>query len=327
MRLIGLILVVASLVLAPGASEAQQAGRVYRVGYLLLPPLAEKPSTERQAFLDGLRERGYDEGRNVIIDYRSAAWNPELLPMLAEELVARKVDIILSAGPQATLAAREATKTIPIVMIAEIDPVESGFVTSLSRSGTNITGFGGSIPSLAGKRLELLREVAPQVALVSVIWNPNNLAATAEWKGTQAAARTLKINLESVEVRRAEDFVAALPKIARRQSVAIVMIQDTLTYAYRVILAEFAAKNRIPAIMAGHAFAEAGGLMSYGSKISDLFRRAAHQVDRILKGAKPADLPIERPTKFELVINLKTAKALGLTIPQSLLVRADEILE
>jgi putative ABC transport system substrate-binding protein len=183
------------------------------------------------------------------------------------------------------------------------------------------------VPGLAGKRLELLREAAPQAALISVIWNPNNVAATAEWKGTQVAARTLKVNLESVEVRRAEDFVAALPKIARRQSVAIVMIQDTLTYAYRVILAEFAVKNRIPAIMAGHAFAEAGGLMSYGSKISDLFRRAAHQVDRILKGAKPADLPIERPTKFELVINARTAKALGLTIPQSLLVRADEIIE
>ena len=297
------------------------------MGYLLLPPLAEKPSAERQAFLDGLRERGYEAGRNVIIDYRSAAWDAELLPDLAAELVARKVDVILSAGPQATLAAREATKAIPIVMIAEIDPVESGLVASLSRSGTNITGFSGSVPGLAGKRLEFLREAVPRVTHVSVIWNPNNVAATAEWKGTQAAARTLKISLDSVEVRSAEDFVAALPRLARRQPGAIVMIQDTLTYVYRVILAEFAAKNRIPAMMAGHAFAEAGGLMSYGPKISVLFRRAAHQVDRILKGAKPAELPIEQPTTFELVINMKTAKALGLTIPQTLLQRADQVIE
>src|SRR5437899_7154174 len=324
MRLIGLVLTLSLLTAL--AAEAEQAAKVARIGYLLLPPLAEKPTAERQAFLQGLRELGYDEGRNVIIEYRSAAWNRELLPDLAAELVARKVDVILAAGPQATLAAREATKTIPIVMIVEVDPIESGLVASL-RPVANVTGFSGNMAGLGGKRLELLREAVPRVSYISVIWNPGNPAATSEWKESQAAARTLGMKLESVEVRGAEDFVAALARISRRPPAAVVMIEDTLTYAYRSILAEFTVKNRVPAIMAGQAFAEAGGLMSYRARISDLFRRAASQVDKILKGAKPADLPIEQPTKFELVINLKTAKALGLTIPQTLLQRADQLIE
>jgi putative ABC transport system substrate-binding protein len=326
MRRIGLAVVLIVTVLAPLA-EAEQAAKVARIGYLLLPPLAEKPSAERQAFLQGLRELGYDEGRNVVIEYRSAAWNRELLPDLAAELVARNVDVILAAGPQATLAAREATKMIPIVMVVEVDPIESGLVASLSRPVGNVTGFSGNMAGLGGKRLELLREAVPHVLRVSVIWNPSNPAATSEWKETQAAARTLGMNLEPVEVRGAEDFVAALPRILRRQPAAVLMIEDTLTYAYRAILAEFTLKNRVPAITAGQAFAEAGGLMSYGARMSDLFRRAARQVDKVLRGGKPADLPVERPTKFELVINLKTAKALGLTIPQSILVRADQVIE
>jgi len=312
--------------LAPLAVQGQQAGKVARIGYLLLAPLTEKPSAERQAFLQGLREIGYDEGRNVIMEYRSAAWNRELLSDLAAELVARNVDVILSAGPQASRAAQAATKTIPIVMIVEVDPIESGLVASL-RPRTNVTGFSGNMAGLGGKRLELLREAVPQISQVSVIWNPGNPAASSEWKETQVAARTLGMKLESVEVRRAEDFVAALPRIARRVPVAVVMIQETLTYTYRAILAEFTLKNRVPAIMAGQSFAEAGGLMSYGPRMSDLFHRAARQVDKILKGAKPADLPVEQPTKLELVINLKTAKALGLTIPQSVLGRADQVIQ
>ncbi len=312
---------------APLVAEAEQAAKVVRIGYLLLPPLVEKPSIERQAFLRRLRELGYDEGRNVIIEYRSAAWNRELLPDLAAELVARKVDAILAAGPQATLAARQATQTIPIVMIVETDPIESGLVTSLSRPGANVTGFSANLSGLGGKRLELLHEAVPSMSRVAVIWNPSNPAATSEWKETQAAARTLGLTVESVEVRGAEDFVAALPKILRRSPVAIVMIEDTLTYSYRLILVEFTLKNRVPAIVAGQAFAEAGGLMSYGARMSDLFRRAANQVDKVLRGAKPADLPVEQPTKFELIINLRTAKALGLTIPPSLLLRADQIIE
>ena len=326
MPLIGLVIAL-SLQLAPFEVQAQQALRVVRIGYLLLPPLAEKPSAERAAFLQGLRELGYEEGRNVVIEYRSAAWNHELLPDMAAELVSRKVDVILTAGPQATLAAREATRTIPIVMIVEVDPVESGLVASLSKPGGNVTGFSGNVHGLGGKRLELFREAVPRASHVSVIWNPGNPSASAEWRETRAAARTLGMTVESIEVRRAEDFVAGLPRILRGRPPAVLMIQDTLTYAYRSILAEFTVKSRVPAIVAGEAFAEAGGLMSYGPRMSDLFRRAANQIDKILRGAKPADLPVEQPTKFELVINLKTAKALGLTIPQSVLVRADRVIE
>jgi len=319
--------VVFGLLVMPLVAEAQPAGKVARIGYLLLPPLAERPSVERQAFLQGLRDLGYDEDRNVVIEYRSAAWNRQLLPDLATELVERRVDVILAAGPQATLAAREATKTIPIVMVAGGDPVEGGLIASLARPGANLTGFSASLPELAGKRLELLREAVPRLSRVLVIWNPDNPATASEWSETQAAARTLGIKLESVEVRGGKDFAAVLPKMLQRRPAAIVMITDTLTQTYREILAEFAVKNHVPAIMAQREFAEVGGLMSYGPKTSDLFRRAAGQVDKILKGAKPADLPVEQPTTFELVINFKTAKALGLTIPQSLLLRADQVIE
>jgi putative ABC transport system substrate-binding protein len=321
------LLILLGAVGAPLAAAGQQAGKIARIGYLLLPPLAEKPSAERQAFLQGLRELGYDEGRNFVIEYRSAAWNLDLLPELAAQLVELKVDVLLTAGPQPTLAAREATRTIPIVMVAGIDPVAGGLVTSLARPGANVTGFTAKVSGVTGKSLELLREAVPRVPRILVIWNPGNPAAAADWRETQLAANTLGLKLESVEVRGAEDFLAALPKVLQRQPAAVLMIDDTLTVAYRQILAEFTLKNQVPAVMARRDFAEAGGLMSYAPKISDLFGRAARQVDRILKGTKPADLPIEQPSKFELVINLKTAKALGLTIPPSLLARADQVIE
>jgi putative ABC transport system substrate-binding protein len=308
-------------------AKAQQPGKVARIGYLLLPPLAEKPSAERLAFLQGLRELGYDEGRNLVIDYRSASWNVDLLPDLAAELVELKVNVLLTAGPQATLAAREATRTLPIVMVAGIDPVAGGLVTSLARPGANVTGFTAKVSGVTGKSLELLREAVPRVPRIMVIWNPGNPAAVADWRETQLAANTLGLKLESVEVRGAEDFLAALPKVLQRRPAAVLMIDDTLTVAYRQILAEFALKNQVPAVMARRDFVEAGGLMSYAPKISDLFGRAARQVDKILRGAKPADLPIEQPRTFELVINLKTAKALGLTIPPALLLRADQVIE
>jgi putative ABC transport system substrate-binding protein len=325
MRLIGLVLAL-GLTLAPLKGEAQQPNKLPQIGYLVLAPLVDPPSAERAAFLDGLRRLGYIAGRNIIIEYRSAAWSRELLSSLAAELVELRVDLILAAGPQATQAAREATQKIPIVMIAG-GPMESGLVASLARPGGNVTGFSTNMPELGGKRLELLHEVVPRVSRVSVIWNPGNPAATSEWKATQTAARTLGMKLESVEVRGAEEFRAVLSKMSQHRPPAVVMIDDTLTTTYREIFAEFALKTRLPAIMASRAFAESGGLLSYGTTTSDLFRRAAGQVDRILKGAKPADLPVEQPTKFELVINLKTAKALSLTIPQSILVRADEVIQ
>ena len=322
-----LLTALAGALAGPLGAEAQQAGKIARIGYLLLPPLGEKPSVERQALLQGLRDLGYDEGRNLVVNYRSAAWNVELLPYLAAELVELKVDAILAAGPHSVLAAREATRTIPIVMIAGIDPVAGGLVTSLGRPDANVTGFTWKPPGLTGKGLELLREAVPRVPRVLVIWNPGNPAAVIDWQETQAAARTLGVRLESVEVRGAEDFLTALSKIPPRQPAAVLMIDDTVTVAYRQILAEFALKHRIPAVMARREFAEAGGLMSYAPRMSDLFRRAAGHLDKILKGATPAGLPIEQPTTFELVINLRTAKALGLTIPPSLLARADQVIE
>jgi putative tryptophan/tyrosine transport system substrate-binding protein len=309
------------------AAGAQQTRRVARIGYLLLPPLAEKPSAERQAFLQGLRELGYEEGHNVVVEYRSAVWNLELLSELAAELVELKVDVILAAGPQPSMAAREATGTIPIVMIAGIDPVAGGLVDSLARPGANLTGFTLKPPGLIAKGLELFREVLPRGLRILVIWNPGNPAAATDWKETQSAARTLGVKLGSLEVRGAETFLAALQRLQQHLPAAVMMIDDTVTVAYRQILAEFALKHHVPAVMARRDFVEAGGLMSYAPKASDLFRRAAGHVDKILKGATPASLPIEQPTTFELVINLKTAKALGLTIPPTLLARADQLIE
>lgn len=311
----------------PFAARAQQAGKVARIGYLLLPPLAEKPSPERMAFLQGLGELGYEEGRNVIIEFRSAAWNVELLPDLALELVDRRVDVILAAGPQPALAARQVTGTLPIVMIAGIDPVAGGLVTSLARPGGNLTGFTSKVPGLVAKSLELLREAVPRVSRVFVIWNPANPGAVADWKEIQNAARTLALPLESLEVRGADDFLAALPRLGQRRPAAVVMIEDTLTVTYREILAEFTLKNKVPGVMARREFAEAGGLMSYAPRISDLFRRAAGHVDKLINGAKAATLPIELPTTFELVINLRSAKSMGLTIPPPLLLRADHVIE
>ena len=310
------------------ASRAQSAQKVPRLGYLLLVPLVDKPSAERRAFLQRLRELGYAEGNSIRIEYRSAAWNRELLTELAVELVDLKVDGILAVGPQATLAAKAATKTIPVVMVAVTDPVDNKIVTSLARPGGNITGFTVSLPELGGKRLELLKEAIPGLSSVTVLWNPTNPASTVpEWRAAQAAAGTLRLALRSVEVRSAEDFVNALSALSRQRPAALMLIMDTLTIPYRNIFADFALQNRVPAIFGLRDFAEAGGLLSYGPSLPEMFRDAASYMDKILKGTKPAELPVQQPTKFELVVNLKTAKALGLTIPQTLLLRADQIIE
>jgi putative tryptophan/tyrosine transport system substrate-binding protein len=327
MRLIGLAFVlIIRLALTPLVSEAQQAGKVWRIGYLVLSPLADPPSAERAAFVNGLRDLGYELGRNMVIEYRSAAWNRELLPDLAAELVERKVDVIV-AVPGATDAAREATLTIPIVVPAANDPVESGLVTSLARPGGNITGTAVSTPELTGKRLQLLKEALPKVARVAVLWSPVYEAAQLQWKATQAAASTLGMTLQSLAVRDPKDFPGAFAAMTRKRPDALLTIVSPLTTAYRPLIVEFSAKHQLPTIFAVREDVEAGGLMSYAPDVPDRFRRAAGYVDRILKGAKPGDLPIEQPTKFELVINLKTAKALGLTIPQTLLLRADQLIQ
>jgi len=324
---IGLAVVLGlSLTLAPLAAEAQPAGKMWRIGYLILSPLADPPSAERRAFLEGLRDLGYVVGQNIIIEYRSAAWNRELLPDLAAELVALNVDLIV-AVPGTTDAAREATTTIPIVVPAANDPVESGLVASLARPGGNITGTALSTPELTAKRLQLLKEALPKVSAVAVLWSPAYEAAELQWKAVQTAAGTLGVTLQSLSVRDPKDFPGAFSAMARKRPHALLTIVSPLTTAYRPLILEFATKHRLPTIFAVREDVEAGGLMSYAPDVPDTFRRAAGYVHKILKGVKAGDLPLEQPTKFELVINMKTAKTLGLTISQTLLLQADRVIE
>ena len=312
--------------LASLPSDAQPPDKIPRIGYLVLSPLADPPTVERQAFLDGLREQGYVVGRTITIEYRSAAWNRELLPELAVELIERKVDVIVAA-PGTLDAARQATSTIPIVFTGGADPVASGLVASLARPGGNITGMTFALPEMAGKRLALLKEAIPKASRVAVLWSPHNEGAPLDWQQTQAASRALDIELQSLEVRDPKDVPTALSTLTRRRPHALITFPSALTSAYRPIIVEFAKKQRLPTMFGLRADVEAGGLMSYSPNAADAFRRSAYYIDRILKGTKPGDLPIERPDKFELVLNLKTAKALGVNIPTPLLLRADQVVQ
>lgn len=322
-----LFVLIAGLLVAPVAAEAQRPTKVPRIGYLIVSPLAEPPSVERVAFLEGLRELGYVPGRNVTIEYRAANWNRELLPDLAAELVDLKVDVIV-AVTDAVDAARQATKTIPIVAPAlGADPVESGVVASLVRPGGNVTGLAWSPAEVAGKRLALLKEALPKISRVTVLRNPTFPGDSRTWEETQAAARVLGVTLQPVEVRDPKDFPAAFAAMTRSRPDALITISSPLTTAYRPIIVEFATKRRLPTMFEFKQDVEAGGLMGYSANSADLFRRAAGYVDRILKGARPGDLPIERPTKFELTVNVNTARALGLTLPQSVLIQADTVID
>jgi putative ABC transport system substrate-binding protein len=322
-RLAVLVLLLGGLA-APLAADAQRQDKVPRIGYLVLSPLAEPPSAERAAFLDGLRELGYVTGRNIMIEYRSAAWNRELLPDLAVELVELKVDVIV-AVPGAIEAARDATREIPIVVPAMVEPVETGLVASLARPGGNLTGPGEV--ELAGKRLELFKETIPKLSHVAVLWNPANRGESRQWRETQAAARRLRVTLRSMEVRDPADVPKAFSAMSQKRPDALIVSLSQLTTAYRPIIIEFATKERLPTMFSSKADVEAGGLISYAASLTAAFRRTASYVDKILKGAKPGDLPIEGPTKFELVINLRTAKALGVTIPKTILLQADQVIE
>jgi len=323
------IIVVGGGVLAgPPAAPAQQPAKIPRLGYLVLPPLSEKPSPERAAFLAGLHELGWIEGKTIVIEYRSAQSNPELIDDLAEELARMKVDVIVTAGSNALLrAAARATSTIPIVMPGSADPIAEGFVASLARPGGNVTGRALLTPELASKRLELLKETVPRVSRVGVLWNPGVSSANLELRATRATADRLKVTLRPLEVRNADDLTRAFGVLENARPDALTMFFDEQNSGYRELVGDFAKKHKLPTVFGAKEFAEAGGLMSYAPDIADGFRRAATYVDKILKGAKPADLPIEQPTKFELVINLKTARTLGLTIPQSVLIRADEVIQ
>jgi putative tryptophan/tyrosine transport system substrate-binding protein len=323
MRRIGLAVILAlSVVLAPLTDEAQPAGKVYRIGFLRA---GQPPKTFVEAFQQGLRARGYIEGRNVVIEYRYTDGSFDELSRLAAELVRFNVDVILASGAPAAFAARSATTKVPIVFASVYDPVEIGLVTGLAHPGGNVTGLSQTSADLGGKRLELLKELLPKLKSVAILWHPANLTNLVQKKSVEVAARTLGVDTKSVPVQDPSQFGSAFEDA--RGVDALVQVDDPLLITHRRQLAELAVRSRLPAIAGLREYVDAGGLMSYGADHPDLYRRAATYIDKILKGAKPADLPIEQPTKFDLVINLKTAKALGLTIPQSLLVRADEIIQ
>ncbi len=313
---------------APLAAEAQQATRVARIGYLGTN-VAAFPQL-REAFLQGLRDLGHVEGRNVVIEYRSAEGKPERLPALAAELVALKVDVIVATGTPASLAAKQATRTLPIVFAGVADPVGGGLVTSLARPGGNVTGLSLLAPELVGKGLELLKQAVPGVSRVAVLWQPGGSGERTEQdmlKAAEGAARALGVRLQFIEVRGPADFDRAFSDMTKARAGALTVLSSNMFLVEHRRLVTLAGKNRLPAVYPFREFVDAGGLMAYGAGVHDSVRRAATYVDKILKGTKPADLPVEQPTKFELVINLKTAKALGLTIPQSVLGRADEVLQ
>jgi len=326
MRRIGLAVVLAlGLVLAPLAVEAQPAGKVWRIG-LLMSPSVSSERARIEAFRQGLGDLGYAEGRNITIEYRYADGNAERLPTLAAELVRLNVDLIVTAGDFGIRAAKEATTTIPIVVALAGDLVGPGYVASLARPGGNITGLTTG-PVLSQKRLELLKTAFPQIARVALFWNPNNTVNVTNLKETEAAAQALGVRVLALEVRRAEDLEGAFQRALRDRADAMLSIGDTVLVFHRRRIVDFAGKNRLPAMYSLPEYMEDGGLMMYGPNVADIYRRAATFVDKILKGAKPANLPVEQPTKFELVINMKTAKALGLKIPPSVLGRADQVIE
>ncbi len=320
-------MIAGGLLAAPLAAESQQAGKVYRIGVLLG---GSQPDTllVQEAFRQGLRDLGYVEGRNIHIEYRFAEGRFDRFPQLAAELVRVKVDVIFAPGTAGAQAAMKSTATIPIVIATAGNPAGDRLIGSFARPGGNVTGLTMLAgPELGGKYLELLKEAAPRVSRVAVLWNPLTAPHTALLKEAGTAARALGLDLQPVSARQPDEIEGAFAAMSGARADGLVVLPDAIFLNLRARIAGLASKSRLPAMYGFREEAEAGGLMSYGASLPELIRRAAGYVDRILKGAKPADLPVERPTRFELVINLKTAKALGLTIPQSLLLRADEVIQ
>jgi len=316
--------VAGGLLTAPLAAEAQQFGKPYRIGMLeRTSPVVNAVNVN--AFRQGLRERGYVEGERFLIEYRSADGRDEQFPILAAELVQMKVNLILTRGTPAALAARNATATIPVVFTGVGDPVGQGIVASLARPGRNITGLSAAVTEIFPKRVQLIRELVPKAARIAALFNMSNPALPSQWREVERAARSLGVEVHLLDVRKAEHLVPAFDAATRQRADALIVGLDTLTQANQQLIVDLAAKRRLPAIYASMEFA--GGLAVYGVNYPEMYRQAASFADKIFKGAKPADLPVEEPTKVELVINLKTAKTLGLTIPQSVLFRADHVIE
>jgi putative ABC transport system substrate-binding protein len=320
-------LVSGGLLAAPPAAEAQPAQKIAKVG-LLAPstPTVFRPNLE--AFKEGLRELGHVEGKTWVLELRYADGRSERLPELAREVVSLKLDVIVTSTDVAIAAVKRETRAIPIVMAFSGDPVGTGFVTSLAHPGGNVTGLSGVSPALSGKRLELLKQVVPRLSRVAFLWNPDLRSAVLDYKETEATASSLRLEVQSVEVSSAADLDRAFSTMMSQHPQALIVSgANPVVIGNRAVVAGLALKNRLPSMSPTKEYVDAGALMSYGPSVPAMFRRAATYTDKILKGTKPGDLPIEQPTKFELVINLKTAKALGLTIPQSLLLRADEIIQ
>jgi putative ABC transport system substrate-binding protein len=308
------------------AAAAQEARKVPHIGFLG-NSTATLEANLLAPFREALRDLGYVEGRNIVIEYRWAEGNYERFPSLITELIALKVDVIVTAGTPASLAVKKATNSIPLVMVAVGDPVGTGLVASLARPGGNTTGLTSVSPDLEGKRLELLREVIPGISHIAVLWNSVSPSQVIQEKEVQAAAQVLRMKVLSLGVRTPEEIENSFAVIIRERPGALLVLADRLFLHHRDRIMDFAAKHGLPGVHAYRELVESGGLMSYGPSYADMHRRAATYVDKILKGAKPADLPVEQPTKFELVINLKAAKQIGLTIPPSVLARADKVIK
>ena len=308
-------------------AEAQQPQKVPRIGYLSGRGDPSTPDPLADAFRQGLRDLGYIEGKNILVEYRYAEGKLDRIPSLVAELVQLKVDVLVSPTLPAIRAAKQTTKTIPIVMLTNVDPVATGIVDSLARPGGNITGLARFTTELSGKRLELLKEMVPRISRVGILWNADDPAAATGFKEYEAAAPALKIQLQSLEVRGPNpDLEGAFQAAAKERASVLITVRSTLLLRYPKRTADLAIKNRLPSMCEGSDYVEVGGLMSYASNDAEQWRRAAYYVDRILKGTKPAELPVEQPTKFEFVINLKTAKQIGLTIPPNVLARADRVI-
>jgi putative tryptophan/tyrosine transport system substrate-binding protein len=308
----------------PLVARAQETRKVVRIGYLSV----RSPISADDAFLQALRELGWIEGQNIVIERRFSAGNVDRLKQFAAELVHLKVDLVVAVASAATHAIKEATASIPIVFVNAGDPVGQGFVESLPHPGRNITGFSfDATPDITAKQVQLLIETAPKISRVAVLWNPTSPFLLSYWNVTQTTAPALRVGVQSVEFQHPDQLESAFDAMTRERADGIIVLSDSFATFHRARIAELAARHRLPAIYGHRQYVEAGGLMSYGPSLTDVFRRAPSYVDKILKGTKPADLPVQQPTKFELVINLKIAKALGLDIPTTLLARADEVIE
>jgi putative ABC transport system substrate-binding protein len=322
---VGLFAIIVALMVCGVKAQAQQPTKIPRIGFLS----GGFPTTNvarHEAFRQGLRELGYVEGKNILVEYRYAEVKADRDRELAAELARLKVDVIVTSGPTVTRAAKEATVTIPIVFAQDVDPVASGFVASLARPGGNITGLSTLAPELSGKQLELLKEIVPKLSRVTVIGISTEPGNAQRLKEIELAAGGLKVKLQYLDVLSSKDIETAFRAAAKGRTDGVFMLGSAVFNNHRIQIAELAVKSRLPATYTRPEYVEDGGLMTYGPNINDLFRRAATYVDKILKGAKPADLPVEQPTKFDFIINLKTAKQIGVTIPPNVLARADKVI-